>query len=263
MKLNCAAIPSELLESELFGHKRGSFTGAQQDRIGKFIAADGGTLFLDEIGDMSIELQAKLLRVLDEGEVEVVGENFPRKVDVRIISATNKNLKLLIEQEKFRKDLFHRLNVVNIHLQPLRERREDIIPLLNHFLKKFGEDYNKPQSVISPQAGALLENQRWEGNVRELKNVAEKLVLFSSGSEISINDVYQVLRLPSESPERLLNLESMELKQAKTEFEKRYIISVLESNDWKMNETAAVLGIDRTNLFKKMQILGIEKRVSQ
>lgn len=259
IKINCAAIPGELLESILFGHKKGSFTGAQQDRIGKFIAADGGTLFLDEIGDMNLELQAKLLRVLDDGEVEIVGENFPKKVDVRVISATNKNLIELIEEKRFREDLYHRLNVVNISIPPLRERREDISPLIKHFINRYSTEYNKPVLKVSRQAESILENYNWPGNIRELRNVVEKLVLFSSGAEIKIDDVYKSLKFPEDTSNEVIRGEIKDLKTAKIDFERRYILKVLDENDWKINECANLLGIDRTNLFKKMQALEIQK----
>ena len=193
IKLNCAAIPSELLESELFGHRKGSFTGAVSDRKGKFIEADGGTLFLDEIGNMSIQLQAKLLRVLEDSEVEVIGENIPRKVDVRIISATNQNLEELISNGTFREDLYYRLNVVKIFIPPLRERPEDILPLAYHFLREFSNSYNKQVLKIKSQVEILLLNYEWPGNVRQLRNSIEKMVLFNHSGEIGYEEAINAL----------------------------------------------------------------------
>lgn len=261
IKLNCAAIPSELLESELFGHKRGSFTGAERDKDGKFTAANNGTLFLDEIGDMSVSLQAKLLRVLEENEIEVVGENIPRKVDVRIISATNKDLKKLIAEGKFREDLYHRLNVVKLELLPLRKRREDILPLAYHFVEQFTNIYNKQIDRISVQAEAVLMQYEYIGNIRELRNIIEKMVIFANSVELDLNDLYNVL-----GNEKILfsidkNFKlNKSLKSAKIDFEKLYIIQKLDENNWSLTDTAESLGIDRTNLFKKMQKLEIKQR---
>jgi DNA-binding NtrC family response regulator len=257
IKLNCAAIPGELLESELFGHKKGSFTGAIQDRQGKFLAADGGTLFLDEIGDMSYELQSKLLRALEESEIEVIGENTPRKIDVRIISATNKILEELIEKNLFRADLYHRLNVVRINIPPLRFRKEDILPLTYHFLEKFNDTYNKKITSLNRQVEAVIVSQDWFGNVRELRNAIEKLVIYSKNDEINLSDVYGILK-PVNAEFILEDEDDNEsLKIAKQNFERQYIVKILEKHNWKISETAEELGIDRTNLFKKMQTLNI------
>ncbi len=259
IKLNCAAIPSELLESELFGHKRGAFTGAISDREGKFVAANGGSLFLDEIGDMSIALQAKLLRVLEENEIEVIGENQPQKIDVRIIAATNKNLNELITNGKFRDDLYHRLNVIRLLVEPLSQRKDDIIPLAYHFLNSFSSNYNKQVINISTQAEAALCHYDYPGNVRELRNIIEKLVIFSESNEICLSDIYNIFNVEKTvaqiSSEGITNL-----KTAKKEFEKDFITKMLNDNDWKISETALLLGIDRTNLFKKMQSLSIKKQ---
>lgn len=259
IKLNCAAIPSELLESELFGHKKGSFTGAIQDRQGKFLAADGGTLFLDEIGDMSYELQSKLLRALEESEIEVIGENTPRKIDVRIVSATNKILEELIEKNLFRADLYHRLNVVRINIPPLRFRKEDILPLTYHFLKIFNETYNKKIIALNRQVEAVIISQEWLGNIRELRNTVEKLVIYSKNDEINLSDVYNILKPINNAFDIEVDDENDSLKNAKQNFERQYIIKVLEKHHWKISETAEELGIDRTNLFKKMQALKISK----
>ncbi|MBI9070801.1 MAG: sigma-54-dependent Fis family transcriptional regulator [Melioribacteraceae bacterium] len=260
IKLNCAAIPSELLESELFGHRRGSFTGAHADKTGKFIAADGGSLFLDEIGDMSLNLQAKLLRVLEENEVEVIGENIPRKVDVRIIAATNKNLKTLIENGDFREDLYHRLNVINLLIEPLKNRKEDIVQLANFFLKLYCESYNKRIISISRQVEGLLYSYDYPGNVRELRNIIEKAVIYENTNELTIKTMYKTFtsKLDEDDTDTGLLL-GTNLKNARKEFEKKFIRNTLEFNDWKIGETAASLEIDRTSLFRKMQELGISK----
>lgn len=260
IKVNCAAIPRDLLENELFGHKKGAFTGAIADHKGKFLEANGGTLFLDEIGDMDLHLQAKLLRVLEENEINVIGDTLPKKVDVRIIAATNQNIEQLVENGKFREDLFHRLNVVHIHIPPLRKRKEDILPLAYHYLKQFRESYNRQILKINRQAELFLLNHTWPGNVRELKNVMEKLVIFAEGSEIKIEDLHKVsdmnYALPSAFVMDVLD-DPIDLKSAHELFEKHYILQVLEKTNWRKHVTAELLGIDRTNLFKKMKKHGI------
>lgn len=261
VKINCASIPSELLESEFFGHKKGSFTGAANDHEGKFIQADGGTLFLDEIGDMDLRLQSKLLRAVEESEVELIGDNKPRKVDVRVICATNKNLPGLVKQGKFREDLFHRLNVVKINIPPLRDRKDDIPKLVEFYIKKFNEDYNKKIEGINARAVGLLKSYDWPGNVRELKNLIEKVVIYNVSNTITFEDIINsldegILRHLEKNTE-LKNFNS--LKEARQEFEKRYILKTLNEYEWKIQETANALGIDRTNLFKKMKSYEIEK----
>ena len=260
IKLNCAAIPSELLESELFGHRKGAFTGAVSDRKGKFIEADGGTLFLDEIGNMSVKLQAKLLRVLEANEVEVIGENIPRKIDVRIISATNQNLEELISKGLFREDLYYRLNVVKINIPPLRERPEDILPLAYHFLKEFSNSYNKQVLSIKSQVEALLINYEWPGNVRQLRNAIEKMVLFNHSGEIGYEEAINALEVGQSPNQATSNPEDEEvllLKNAVHNFERKYILLTLQKHSWKISETANALGIDRSNLFKKMRKYGL------
>lgn len=254
IKLNCAAIPSELLESELFGHRKGAFTGAVSDRKGKFIEADGGSLFLDEIGNMSIQLQAKLLRVLEANEVEVIGENIPRKIDVRIISATNKNLEKMISEGLFREDLYYRLNVVKILIPPLQDRPEDILPLAYHFLKEFSNSYNKQVLSIKSQVEALLINYEWPGNVRQLRNSIEKMVLFNHSGEIGYEEAINALELGQSSGQATQDQDdSLLLKNAVHNFERKYILLTLKKHNWKISETASALGIDRSNLFKKMR----------
>jgi DNA-binding NtrC family response regulator len=261
IKLNCAAIPAELLESEIFGHRKGSFTGAIADRKGKFLEADEGTLFLDEIGDLGFHLQAKLLRVFDSNEVEVIGENRPRQVDVRIIAATNQNLERLIAAGKFREDLYYRLNVVKIVIPPLRERREDILPLSFHFLKEFNDAYNKQILSIAGQAQEVLTDHDWPGNVRQLRNILEKIVIFSRSNEIGYHDVIRALELET-SPDRPTPAEdqadTLSLKSAIQDYEKKFLSMALQKNNWKINQTARALGIDRSNLFKKLRKYGLK-----
>jgi DNA-binding NtrC family response regulator len=261
IKINCAAIPAELLESEIFGHRKGSFTGAIADRKGKFAEADEGTLFLDEIGDMSVHLQAKLLRAFDENEIEVIGENIPRKVNVRIIAATNQNLEQLIAAGKFREDLYYRLNVVKILIPPLRERREDILPLTYHFLKEFNNSYNKQILAIKKQAEVMLTNYDWPGNVRQLRNIVEKIVIFCHHYEIDYADVMMALELGHSEDQHDTKTDSADfshLKNAIHDFEKNYLQTILQKHNWKINETAEALGIDRSNLFKKMRRYGLK-----
>lgn len=257
IKINCAAIPSELLESELFGHHKGSFTGAINTKLGKFISADEGTLFLDEIGDMSLNLQSKILRVIEENEVNVIGENTPRKINVRIVSATNKNLQQKISDGTFREDLYYRLNVENIFIPPLRERKDDIIPLAKHFISQFSMVYNKQIFEIEKNVEDILHEYDWKGNVRELRNIIEKTVIYGNGSSIGIVEIKRAMGHLKEL--NYLQSETNSLKEAKDNFEKIFILNHLEKNDWKISKTAEELGIERTNLFKKMQKLGIEK----
>ncbi len=256
IKVNCAAIPSELLESELFGHTKGSFTGASKDKIGKFKAADNGTLFLDEIGDLNYNLQAKILRVLEEGEIEVIGENKSQKVDVRVIAATNKMLSKEIKIGNFREDLFHRLNVININIPPLRERKDDIKPLIYHFIKHYNSVYNKSIVGINDNALALLLKFDWKGNVRELRNYVEKLVIYSNNEILEVDNIKNIFE---ETPQKQFSSKLLELKDAKSNFEKEYITNALILNDGKILETAKILGVDRSHLFKKMKQLEIEK----
>lgn len=259
VKVNCAAIPTELLESELFGHVRGAFTGAVKEHKGKFLIADGGTLFLDEISEMDLRLQAKLLRVLQEGEVEVVGEPFPRQVDVRILAATNKNIKELVEKGKFREDLYYRLNVIQIIIPPLRERKEDIAPLVQHFIRKFAQRHNKAVFEISAPALRILEQYPWPGNARELENIVEKMVIFASTSRLEVPDVQKALELSTpKSESQQYILQDGTLEEALQQFEREFILSRLQQNHWQIQQTATELGIHRSALFKKMRKLGIQ-----
>lgn len=260
ISINCAAIPSELLESELFGHRRGAFTDAKSDRKGKFSEASDGTIFLDEIGDFDISLQPKLLRVLQNKEIEVIGENFPRKINARIVASTNRDLNELVSTGKFRQDLYYRLNVVEIEIPPLRDRIEDIPLLIDHFLSKFNNQYNKQILSFDHQTKALLMNYNWPGNIRELEHLIEKLIVLANKKVIKIEEVQKALKLENVleiSALEVLNDKILSLKEANHKFEKSYILSILHLNKWKKSETANTLGIDRSNLFKKMRALDI------
>ena len=254
MAINCASIPEELLENELFGHKKGSYTDAHEDYIGKFGQANQGTIFLDEIGEMNYSLQAKLLRVIQFKEYELLGSSELKKIDVRIITATNKNILELIKQGKFREDLYYRLNVVRINIPPLRERKEDIELLAGFFLQK--NESIKKISGFSDEALELLEKYNWPGNVRELENVIERAVALSSNNHIKLNDIAleDVYINCGEEKNRLKSL-----KEALFDFKKKYIIKALEKNNWNQTMTANILKIERTYLSKLIKELNIDK----
>ncbi len=254
--VNCAAIPEHLLESELFGHVKGAFTGAIRDRIGKFEAADGGTIFLDEIGEMRQDLQVKILRVLEERIVERVGDNRQIPVDVRVLAATNKDLTKAIQAGEFREDLYYRLNVVPLSIPPLRERREDIRPLIQHFLRSLGAP---PRLTISPDAFRALETYPWPGNVRELENALERALIFQRGDAIGLTDLPETIRsprvreattLPVELPAAGLSLEGVE---------KELILRALEKHEWNQSRAARYLGITRHTLLYRMEKHGIAR----
>ncbi len=259
VKVNCAAIPNALLESELFGYKKGAFTGASQNHKGKFLVADGGTLFLDEIGDMTLPLQAKLLRVLQDNEVEVIGEEKPIKIDVRVITATNKNLHRLIREGKFREDLFYRLNVIQISIPPLRERAEDIPVLARYFLKQYAQIYNKQIIDFKPDALTILSRHSWPGNVRELRNVVEKLAILTKNQKITAEEAREAIGEKTNEKPIYLNFRGS-LQEARELFEKQYILETLQRNNWKIIKSAEALGLNRSALFKKMKKLGIVKK---
>ena len=262
MEVNCAAIPDELIESELFGHERGAFTGATTKRRGKFEVADGGTIFLDEVGDMSLKTQAKVLRVLQEQTFERVGGSDTLTVDVRVIAASNKDLEEDIRKGHFREDLFYRLNVIPFEVPPLRERREDIALLATHFLGLFSREYGKRQRALRPEAMELLLQYAWPGNVRELRNVIERMVIMVPQESIALDDLAPSLRLrgPSEAPAAPGPADGMEgsLREAKDEFEKAFILRRLREMHWNITRAAERLGIERSNLHRKMKAYGIE-----
>ena len=254
VEVNCAAIPEELIESELFGHIKGSFTGASEDKIGKFQKADGGTLFLDEIGDMSLRTQSKVLRVLEEQRFERVGSNVMTNVDVRVIAATNKNLEEEISRGAFRQDLFYRLNVIPFYVPPLRERREDIPTLANYFLMEFSSEYGKKPRELSPAAMDILIRYPWPGNVRELKNLVERLVIVCPQAHIEPHHLPpELFRGVAESPHHPYST----LHEARSAYEREFILRKLQENRWNMTQTAGALGLERSHLYRKMKSLGI------
>ena len=253
--LNCAAIPSALLESELFGHERGAFTGACAQTKGRFQMADGGTLFLDEIGDMPSELQPKLLRALQEREIERLGSTQTVRVNVRVVAATNQDLGQLVNKKLFRADLFYRLNVIPIYLPPLRERVEDILPLTEFFVAKFAACLNKPIDSIPDEVMAALQAHDWPGNIRELQNCIERAVLFSPGS---------VLRLPLDL-KHTQKQSSESVSGTLADADREHILETLEQTDWLIGGQGGAanrLGLPRTTLIYKMRKLGIETRRS-
>jgi two-component system nitrogen regulation response regulator NtrX len=259
VELNCAAIPEELIESELFGHTRGAFTGATQAKRGKFEQADGGTLLLDEVGDMSLKVQAKVLRVLEEQRFEPVGSNTPVKVDVRIIAATNKQLDEEIEHGKFRPDLFYRLNVIPFEVPPLRERKEDIPLLVDHFNRKYSLQYGRPPKQFSDDSLARLADHDWPGNVRELRNAIERVVIMSSTESIKAADLPALGAADGVSMPLRYNFTSY--REGREAYERTYILRKLGECEGNVSRTAEALGIDRSHLYRRMKALGIlEKR---
>jgi len=253
VEVNCAAIPQELIESELFGHEKGSFTGAFERKKGKFELAHEGTLFLDEIGDMSPATQAKVLRVIETQEFQRVGGIEKIKVDVRIIAATNKNLQEEIKKSNFREDLYFRLNVIPIHIPPLRERKDDIPLLVDYFLKGFARQYGqKPKKVSKATLHALMEYD-WPGNVRELKNIIERFVIMNPSEVIDVKEV-----LPSFREVKADYSNYKTLREAREQFERDFILKKLRENNWNISKTAEELEIERSNLHRKIKSLGIE-----
>lgn len=255
VEVNCAAIPQELIESEMFGHVKGAFTGAVNERKGTFEAANTGTLFLDEIGDMSLMTQAKLLRVLQEGEITPVGSNERRPVDVRIVSATSKNLQEEIAKGAFREDLYHRINVVTVALPPLRQRQADIPELARHFVSVACLENGLAPKRLTPRATDVLGQFEWKGNVRELCNLMERLAVLVAGPTITHEDVLATLQAPLNV--RREGRDSLSLRDARARFERDYILERLVANDGHLGRTAQELGIERTNLYRKMRQLGI------
>jgi len=256
VEVNCAAIPEELIESELFGHEKGAFTGALARRRGKFELADGGTLFLDEIGDMSLKTQAKVLRALEERAFERVGGTDTIRVDVRVIAASNRNLETLIREGRFRDDLYYRLNVIPIEVPPLRERREDIPELVNHFIAVFCAENGRRAKTLTSQALAYFVAYDWPGNVRELRNMVERLVIMSPGDTIDAEHLPAPLR-PQDVPREGGEPPDRRLKEARDQFERAYILAELRVNDWNMTRTAERLGIERSHLYRKIKAYGI------
>ncbi len=263
IEVNCAAIPEDLIESELFGHEKGAFTGATAQRKGKFDQANEGTLFLDEIGDMSLKTQAKVLRILQERKFERVGGNRTIEVDVRVIAATNKELDEEIRRGNFREDLFYRLNVLPFHVPPLRERREDIPSLAKHFLHYFCRQESREVKSLSSGALKILQNYPWPGNVRELKNLIERLVIMVPDTVIREDHLPANLAFRSHqsgngSTRPFAALDASKFRDAREEFEKGFLLQKLEENDWNISRTAELIEIERSNLHRKIKSYGIE-----
>jgi two-component system, NtrC family, nitrogen regulation response regulator NtrX len=257
VEMNCAAIPEDLIESELFGHIKGSFTGASEDKVGKFQKADGGTLFLDEVGDMSLKTQSKVLRVLEEQRFEPVGSNAAVKVDVRVIAATNKKLEEEIARGNFREDLFYRLNVIPFSVPPLRDRIEDIPILARFFLSEFSAAYGRRTKELSEAALEILTRYPWPGNVRELRNLIERLVIICPQQRIEPHHLPpEVFRGAARSPQQPYST----LHEARSAYEREFILRKLQENQWNMTHTAAALGLERSHLYRKMKVLGITPR---
>jgi two-component system nitrogen regulation response regulator NtrX len=272
VQVNCAAIPEELIESELFGHEKGSFTGATEKQIGKFEQADRGTIFLDEIGDMSQKTQAKVLRVLQEQEVERLGSARTIKVDVRVIAATNKNLEDAIERAEFREDLYFRLNVIPIIVPPLRERPEDIPKLVEHFAHRFGEEHNLRPKRFDPRAMEALQRHRWRGNIRELRNTIERLLIMTPGDVVRVDDLREETRngAPARPVEAAVDYQRVgaasggpggTLREFKDASERAFLVQKLRENNWNISKTAEVIDTPRSNLYKKLEQYGIRQEV--
>ncbi len=263
VQVNCAAIPEELIESELFGHEKGSFTGATEKQVGKFEQADRGTIFLDEVGDMSAKTQAKVLRVLQEGEVERLGSARTIKVDVRVIAATNKNLEEEIEKGRFREDLYFRLAVIPIPVPPLRERPDDVPLLVRHYIDYFSRENNTRPKRVSQAALDALARYRWKGNIRELRNTVERMIIMTAGDTIDVADLPETVRNPSTtpggglaSPKPLSEADAAKagtLREFKENAERAFLVGKLRENGWNISKTAEVIGTPRSNLYKKLE----------
>jgi len=275
VQVNCAAIPEELIESELFGHEKGSFTGATEKQVGKFEQADRGTIFLDEVGDMSQKTQAKVLRVLQEQEVERLGSARTIKVDVRVIAATNKNLEEAIKRGEFREDLFFRLNVIPIIVPPLRERREDIPRLVQHFAKRTVEEHNLKPKKFDPSAMDALSRYRWRGNIRELRNTVERLLIMAPSEFVRVEDLPAEIRsgeparvtmatepdAPAKTGESVAPGGAGTLREFKDAAERAYLVQKLRENNWNISRTAELIDTPRSNLYKKLEQYGIKQEV--
>ncbi|MBI3048313.1 MAG: sigma-54-dependent Fis family transcriptional regulator [Acidobacteria bacterium] len=277
VQVNCAAIPEELIESELFGHEKGSFTGATEKQLGKFEQADRGTIFLDEVADMSARTQAKVLRVLQEQEVERIGSARTIKVDVRVIAATNRNLEEMIQRGEFREDLYFRLNVIPIAVPPLRERREDIPLLVQHFARRTSEEHNLRLKRFDPRAMEALQRHRWRGNIREVRNAVERVMIMAPGEVVRVEDLPQEVRgdltaraaapeqgapaaaAASASPPVLPAAGT--LREFKDAAERAFLVQKLRENNWNISKTAEVIDTPRSNLYKKLEQYGISQEV--
>ena len=260
--VNCAAIPESLIESELFGHVKGAFTGAISDQRGKFELAHNGTLFLDEIGDMSLRTQAKILRVLQEQQFEKIGDDELVSVDVRVIAATNKDLKEEIKRGTFREDLYYRLNVIPFHMTPLRERSGDVIQLVNYFLEAMSKELNEPIKQLSPGVIEAFNCYEFPGNVRELKNLCERLCILVSAETIEVSDLPDSFFKDTKKPvgATLAADPAATLKEAKSDFERLFILDKLQENQWNVSKTAEAIGIERSNLHRKLRTYQIDPK---
>jgi two-component system nitrogen regulation response regulator NtrX len=269
VQVNCAAIPEELIESELFGHERGAFTGATEKQVGKFEMADRGTIFLDEVGDMSQKTQAKVLRVLQEGEVERLGSSRTIKVDVRVIAATNKDLEEEIAEGRFREDLYFRLSVIPISVPPLRERLEDIPGLVQHFVAQFSRENNRRPARFTAAAIDILRQARWRGNIRELRNAIERLLIMSDRDAIDAEDVRSVVRLDGGRPATAAagvaaaasGTRPATLREFKEWSERAFLVDKLREFGWNISKTAEVIDTPRSNLYKKLEQYGIKQEI--
>jgi two-component system, NtrC family, nitrogen regulation response regulator NtrX len=260
VQVNCAAIPDDLIESELFGHEKGSFTGATEKQIGKFEQADKGTIFLDEVGDMSLKTQAKVLRVLQEGEVERLGSARTIKVDVRVIAATNKNLEEEIEKGTFREDLYFRLAVIPIYVPPLRERKDDIPLLVRHFAELFARDNNFRPKRVTPAAMDVLQRYRWKGNIRELRNTVERFIIMTPTDSIDLADLPETIRVdgPSRGPDNGA-VKAGTLREHKEVSERAFLVQKLRETGWNISKTAELIDTPRSNLYKKLEQYNIKQ----
>ena len=258
IEVNCAAIPNELIESELFGHEKGAFTGAHNKRIGKFEAANKGTLFLDEIGDMTLQAQAKVLRAIEDGKIERVGGNSKINVDVRIITATNKNLIKEIEEGNFREDLYHRLNVIPITIPPLRERKDDIPILIEHFVNSICRKNNFPLVKFNDTAISFMKEMQWSGNIRELKNIIERIIIMIPSEVITVGDITSLVPNSVSKTDDFLSVTNS-FQEFKEKAERAFIFKQLELNNWNISKSAEALGIQRSHLYNKMKKYVIEK----
>jgi two-component system nitrogen regulation response regulator NtrX len=266
VEINCAAIPEDLIESELFGHEKGAFTGAVAQKKGKFDIADGGTIFLDEIGDMSLKTQAKVLRIIQERKFERIGGTKTVEVDVRIVAATNKILEDEIRTGRFREDLFYRLNVIPFVVPPLRERKEDIPILANEFLTRFCRAEKRENKIFTPEAMEAMQKYDWPGNVRELKNIVERLVIMTPGATIQLLHMPDYISGAEEegdtgTPGRFdAGSDRSTLREAREEFEKEFILQKLEEFGWNISKTAEAIELERSNLYRKMKTYGIDPK---
>ena len=269
VQVNCAAIPEDLIESELFGHEKGSFTGATERQVGKFEQADRGSIFLDEVGDMSLKTQAKVLRVLQEGEVERLGSAKTVNVEVRVIAATNKNLEAEIEKGNFREDLYFRLAVIPIYVPPLRERADDVPMLVKHFLNQLGRENNRRPKQVTPAAMEVMRRYRWRGNIRELRNTIERMIIMTEGETIDVADLPETLKSDKAPPRPAAPgtapaassaaSDAGTLREFKESAERAWLVEKLRENGWNISKTAEVIGTPRSNLYKKLEQYAIRQ----